>query len=322
VKKKKKHEIQKIVPLLKKLKDQVSFKHVVDIGGGVGHLSRVLSHYHGIPSISIDQNKEFQDIGKERLLKFRKLEGARDVTFLNATLNTHDSDNVLKKVIHNESMILGLHTCGNLAHTLIESTIKFNSPMLLSFGCCYYKMDPDKDIPLSHFYQSQAHFPRLNLYGLTLATRSHAPMSFETYQTKERVKNYRNALHLFLLEHFHNKYFTSVGECHISNYWKPFHFYISDKLQELNLTHHFTNDEFDHFYNSLETQSKLRKMYLANIIRWQIGRALEVYLQLDRCLFLEENGYDVRLNEYFIEEISPRNLGILASHKKLPKISV
>ncbi len=321
VKKKKKHEIQRIVPVLKLVKDQLNFKRVVDIGGGVGHLSRVLSHYHQIPSVSIDQNSEFQAVGKERLKKFRKLSGAQDVEFLNATLKFDDPEDVLRNVINTDAMILGLHTCGSLAHTLIQSTIHFKSPALLSFGCCYYKMNPEVDLPLSQFYKIQTHFPRLNLYGLTLATRSHAPMSFETYQTKERVKNYRNALHLFLLKHYQNKYFTSVGECHISTYWKPFHHYIEDKLRELKIAHTFSDLDFDQFYHSLETQSELRKMYLANIIRWQLGRALEIYLQIDRCLFLEENHYKAELKQYFDEEISPRNLGILAIQDKQPIIN-
>lgn len=316
VKKKKKHEIQKIVPILKKIKDEVEFVHVVDIGGGVGHLSRVLSHYHQIPSVSIDQNSEFQKIGIERLAKFRKLEDAEHVTFLNATLNANAEDTVLSQVINDKAMILGLHTCGSLAHTLIRSAEKFKSPALLSFGCCYYKMDPVLDLPLSDYYKSH-NFPRLNLYGLTLATRSHAPMSFETYQTKERVKNYRNALHLFLLKHYNNKFFTSVGECHISTYWKPFHLYISDKLQELKIEHSFSNEFFDNFYNSNHIQSELRLMYLCNIIRWQLGRLLEVYLQIDRCLYLEEQGFSVKLEQYFDEEISPRNIGILAQRKKV-----
>ena len=51
-------------------------------------------------------------------------------------------------------------------------------------------------------------------------------------------------------------------------------------------------------------------MFLCNIIRWQLGRALEVYLLLDRCLYLEEKGYQVSCLQFFDEEISPRNIGI------------
>lgn len=314
VKKKKRHEIQKILPVLKKVRDEKKFQHVVDIGGGVGHLSRVLSHYHGIPSISIDQNAEFQEIGKGRLRKFRKMAGAQEVTFMNITFGKKENDPDLKDVFNENSLSLGLHTCGALANTLIQNTIDHQMMGLLSFGCCYHTLKPDIDFPLSAFYQKN-HFPVLNLYGLTLATRSHAEMTFETYKTKERVKNYRYALHLFLMKHFNRQNFTEVGECPISTYSLPFHVYISKKLLHLKIEHAFTDDYFDSFYKTKSLQRELRVMFICNIIRWQLGRVLEIYLQIDRCLYLEEHGYEVKLEQYFEESLSPRNLGILALHK-------
>lgn len=314
VKKKKKHEIQKIVPVIKRVRDEIKFHRVVDIGGGVGHLSRVLSHYHKIPSVSIDQNSEFQNIGKQRLLKFRKIEGAQDVLFMNLTFGKDEDLADLKTVFHQKSLGLGLHTCGALANTLINATIDYKTLGLLSFGCCYHKMKADLDFPLSIFYKKNK-LPKLNLYGFTLATRSHAEMTFETYQTKERVKYYRYALHLFLMKHFNNKTFTDVGECHLSLYWKPFNFYISQKLEHLKIEHSFSEQDFNDFYNDPDLQRELRVMFLCNIIRWQLGRAMEIYIQIDRCLYLEENGYKVRLEQYFDEALSPRNLGILAIFK-------
>ena len=167
------------------------------------------------------------------------------------------------------------------------------------------------------YFYNENKFPVLNLYGLTLATRAHGEMTFDTYKTKKRVKQYRYALHLFLMKIFNNKSFVEVGECQLSTYWKPFHHYISEKLDFLKIEHSFTNEDFDKFYESAEVQRELPIMFLCNIIRWQLGRALEVYLQIDRCLYLEENGYDVILEQYFDESLSPRNLGILALQKNL-----
>jgi hypothetical protein len=87
------------------------------------------------------------------------------------------------------------------------------------------------------------------------------------------------------------------------------------KLKHLNIDHDYTNEYFDQFYESKEIQDQLRIMFICNIIRWQIGRVLEIYLQLDRCIYLEENGYIVKLEQYFKESLSPRNLGILALKK-------
>ncbi|MBP9682963.1 MAG: methyltransferase [Bacteriovorax sp.] len=311
VKEKKRHEIQKIVPKIKEMKDKTSFEYVVDIGGGVGHLSRVLSHYHSIPSVSLDRDLAFQKIGIERLSKYRKIDGAQDVQFINLTFGEADQENILKDIFKTNSFSLGLHTCGSLANTLIQKTLQFQTTGLLSFGCCYYRLNPTTDFPLSAFYINNS-FPKLNLFALTLATRSHAPMSREDYNTKERVKYYRYALHLFLLKHFHNKYFTDVGECPIRVYWGPFSFYMREKLERLKIEHDFSDDDFNEFYADPKLQAELKKMYLANIIRWQLGRVLEVYLLLDRVCFLEEQSYQVKIEQYFNEELSPRNIGILA----------
>jgi hypothetical protein len=312
MKKKKKHEIERIVPRLKKIQNH--FSYVVDIGGGVGHLSRVLSLYHSIPTISLDRDSYFQNIGIERLKKFRHPPGAAGIKFVNVTFGENDKDD-LKDVFKKESFSLGLHTCGNLANHLIKNTIDNKTAGLLSFGCCYHRLNPETEFPLSHFYHDEK-MPKLNLYSLSLATRSHAQMGRETYDTKERVKQYRYALHLFLLKHYGNKHFTEVGECPVKVYWGPFSDYIRSKLIELKIEHSFSDEDFENFFQDENTQRELRTMWLCNLIRWQLGRALEVYLLLDRVLYLEENGYDVSIEQYFDEPLSPRNVGILALKKK------
>ncbi len=317
VKKKKKHEIQKIASILKKIKTDTQFSHVIDIGGGVGHLSRILSHYHSIPTYCIDRNADFQKIGRERLLKYRKMKDSCDVSFVNMNFGDEKktqadkSAETLKSIFTPEAFTLGLHTCGSLANILIQKSLENKTAGLLSFGCCYHGLNPNKDFPLSSYYKDSM-YPRFTLYGLTLATRSHSAMSPADYKTKEQVKKYRYALHLFLMKYFKERDFSSVGECNIKMYWGPFAKYIRSKLLELSIDHDFSDEFFNLFYENQELQKELRAMWLCNIIRWQLGRVLEVYLLLDRAIYLGEKGYRVKIEQYFRETISPRNIGILA----------
>jgi hypothetical protein len=49
-------------------------------------------------------------------------------------------------------------------------------------------------------------------------------------------------------------------------------------------------------------------------IRSYLGRPMELYILLDRCLYLMENGYpNVQITRFFDENISPRAIGIFAS---------
>lgn len=312
VKFKKRHEIQKIVSKIKTIYQKIKFHHVNDIGGGVGHLSRILAHYHSIPTFSVDQNKEFQDIGQKRMERFRKIENAAEVTFINMKFGDNKDHNL--KIFTQDSFSLGLHTCGNLAVKLIEENIKHETLGLLSFGCCYYRMKKGEDFPISDFYKKN-NFQKINLYGLSLATRSHAETDYANYLKKEKVKYYRYGLHLFLMKNFNRNDLVDIGECPLHVYDEPFSQYVLMKLKELNLPHSFDNEYIDNFFYSAPIRTELRTMYLCNIIRWQLGRALEVFILLDRCLLLSENGYDVDVRQYFKEALSPRNIGILGIRK-------
>ena len=48
------------------------------------------------------------------------------------------------------------------------------------------------------------------------------------------------------------------------------------------------------------------------LVRALFRRPLELWLLLDRCLYLVEQGYSVRLGEFCPTFLSPRNLLILA----------
>ncbi|XP_075048762.1 methyltransferase-like protein 25B [Mixophyes fleayi] len=58
VKPKKQHEIRQLGKLVKKLSDATSCNHVVDIGSGQGHLSRVLSFGEGLYVTAVEANRD------------------------------------------------------------------------------------------------------------------------------------------------------------------------------------------------------------------------------------------------------------------------
>lgn len=309
VKLKKRHEIQKIIPVLKKLHSEKPFHHIVDIGGGVGHLARTLAHYHGIESVSLDTNNEFQNLGQKRADRFRKLPVAKPLTFVNLTFGDPKDEKKLKEIVNPESLVIGLHTCGNLANDVIKTSMGFNTFGLLSFGCCYHKMDPQNDFPQSEHFKK--HCLNMTLHSLTLATRAHGAIPKDEYDTKRLVKFFRYILHFWLYEKHQLTDIFDVGENNTRDYHGAFSDYALVKLKNFNLPLP-SKKELDDFYLEYSQSEKMQKLYVANLLRWQLGRALELYLLFDRSLYLLENGYTVRLEAYFNESLSPRNLGILA----------
>ena len=63
---KKRHEINQMIPVLNSLKSKSGKSKLVDIGGGVGNLSRILAAYHGHYCQVIEQNAEFIESGKKK----------------------------------------------------------------------------------------------------------------------------------------------------------------------------------------------------------------------------------------------------------------
>lgn len=310
VKYKKRHEINIIAPYLKNLQKKIHFNKLIDIGGGVGHLSRIVSYYYQIPTISIDKEGKFQTIGKERLKRYRIPPGGAAVEFYQAEFSKNKI-NEIKEKVDEQSFTLGLHTCGDLAVEVIDTTFELNNRGFLNFGCCYHKLHNKNKFPLSQYYKNNFHI-ELTLYAFTLASRAHCQTSFEEFETKLLVKNFRQGLHLFLFHKLNLKTVFDVGEIHIRNYRGTFEDYVLDRLKYLNIDCPYTREDIRDFYHSEEISKILKRMFVLNLIRWQIGRVLELYILIDRAIYCQENNYHVELKSFFLETVSPRNIGLTA----------
>lgn len=315
MKQKKRHEVSALIPIISQLNQKYHFEHLNDIGGGVGHLSRTVAYYSKIPTNVLEREINFIERGKSiielKKIKRRIPQDAKEIKFEKINFGNQTDEQKLSQLISPRSFTLGLHTCGSLAYKVIETTTHFKTYGLLNFGCCYGKLTSLNDYPVSNFFKQQDHL-NFNLFSLTLASRSHAPISFDEFKIKKRVKYYRYALHFLFIEKFNRSDILSVGEVHTREYSKPFSQYALARFEHLNISCPLSKDELESFFQSEKIQGQLFEVFIRNIIRWNLGRALEVYFLLDRAIYLEELGYKVQMNTYFKEEISPRNIGILA----------
>jgi hypothetical protein len=305
---KKQHEICQIVPFIHGKKSHYEISHGVDLGGGVGHLSRIMAHYEKIPFTSLDTNEQFQALGKERLKKYPLPEGAAPVNFVHHTLGSEQDKTFLQPLLAPGTFSVGLHTCGPLSLDHFRNFKSSESKAMLNFGCCYLKMNPAEHTNLSD--HSKSNPLQLNKYALTLATRGHTEISWNDFQFKLRVKRFRYTLHFILQEHYGLHDFISVGESTTTVYKGSFADYAQLKLQGLSLESKLSKEQLQSYYDDQQVEKKFKRALLANLIRWQLGRALEVYLLLDRGIYMAEQGFKVTLEEFFDEKLSPRNIGL------------
>ncbi len=315
VKEKKKHEITILCNYIEELQEKTSFERVCDIGGGKGHLARVLAFYYGLDAVTIDQDLQLQELGKIRLSKYPAPEKSKNLQFINAQFGKEKPDlkNKIDDLFKGDVLTIGLHTCGPLAISHIQRSLEQKSKIILNFGCCYNKLNPALHMNLSKTAKSLA--IDFSPHALTLASRGHHKMSWEDYNLKKKVKNFRYALHLLFYQKLNIKTFISVGEASAHSYKGEFSDYALQKLNDLNINytgHSLSPENLNHFIKEKDIQHKIRRMFLCNIIRWQLGRVVELFILLDRALWLQENGHKVTLQEYFDPKLSPRNIGISA----------
>ncbi len=303
---KKRYEIATLAPILKEFKHDFRFKRLIDIGGGQGHLGRVISKHFGVETLSVDRDPHLLNLGIKNVnrLQHRVLPaGAASINFKELYIKDGDT---LPDCFDSDSFILGLHTCGDLSCSLMDFATQASSKGLLSFGCCYHKMNLNSD---GRAKNGPIDLP-LNTHALTLATRGHRSDSREAFDLKLQVKRHRYALHLF---HYHERgiqRFYPMGETKAKEYTGPFSDYAQPRLEAYQIA--ATTDELENFYQQDWVIALYQKMTYANLIRWQFGRAVELFILLDRALKLERQGFKVEMGTYFNELKSPRNIGILA----------
>ena len=291
---KKRYEIQRILTY-KKVQNARSF---IDIGSGAGHLSTCLLIDNQRSSVCIDASEDYQKIGKSKLKRIDpeildRIEFKTELVSPQTKLPKDDN-----------AMILGLHSCGDLSVDIIELFLNSSQHSLLNFGCCYHKLTNNSS-PLSSIAKKKNLM--FSSHALTMAAKI-KPENNESYKKKIKVKNYRYALYFYLRSNF-QKNFEGIGNAKSSDYELDFPEYVK-KFSKVQL--HEENKMLSDFYNHPKTKEFTTTIINLGLIRGKLAKLVEIYIILDRVLYLKERGCKVEIEEFFDDRISPRNLLIYA----------
>lgn len=296
---KKVHEVEKIIGLLGASEPT---GNIIDIGGGKGHLSAAICYHQSCTSISIDLDEQLQAQGRKRLQKWMP-DVLSKIHFIPKKIGRNHPIPPTSKP--NDTTLIGLHSCGNLSSQVIQQGIQQGLGKILNFGCCYHHINGDYN--LSKVSQKEPIW--FSHEALHLAAHAHRDIDKKALEKKIAVKQYRYTLHFYLKDQ-QKAEFQKVGDGHWDDYQGSFAAYAkkfgSTSLQSI------TDEALNEYFATPENQRQLQATILGGIIRNTLGRVIELYIVLDRCLLLQEAGYEVSLGTYFNRKISPRNLGIFA----------
>lgn len=202
---------------------------------------------------------------------------------------------------------VALHACGDLHVRLMQLASSAGCRQLAIAPCCYNRIQAPHYVPLSTSAQGSA--LRLSLDDLAL------PMS-ETVTAGARVRRQRDTsmarrLGFDLLQRGLRGSDQYLPTPSLPSSWldKPFTDYCRDLAALKGLAISGNPD-----WPALEAAGWQRLAQVRNLelLRGLFRRPLELWLVLDRGLFLQQQGYQVRLGLFCQAPLTPRNLMLLA----------
>jgi SAM-dependent methyltransferase len=310
---KKQYEIKRLSPMINQFCDEHEIESIIDIGGGVGLLAQTLTNQYNLKVTSVDMDPVMQKTGEERNRKNAK---NPDNLIDFVPIKVDANENAFNRLLTPSRMTLGLHTCGNLANDQIRASVKNKVRGIINFGCCYHKLEDAEDAEnISALASLLEDKIEMSHFALTLAARAHRKMDEKDYDLKLKVKLYRYAIHFLLHDEYGFKKLVTLGNSSPKLYDESFGVYVLEQFRRINLKARHSVEELNDYFTDPARQEFIWKMLAAGIIRNALGRLLELYILLDRAIYLEENLYRVELLEFFDEGLSPRNIGIVAHWK-------
>jgi hypothetical protein len=301
---KKTHELERVLALLGQRTHAI--RQAVDIGGGMGHLARLCVKTFDWTFHSIDRDAALQEKGQDWLRRARMLPREK-LCFIHATVEEGPQPGIDPLFSGQDKASIGLHTCGPLALTQIRKSQ--SAGFLLNFGCCYDKLDPTRDYPVSRF--GQAHSLPFTRHALALTARGRHQKTATEFALMKQVYAQRFALDLLVRRQFPALGFVRAGDAPKALYSQSFAAYARDRLERLRIDTGLTDSALNAFEQSVRTET--RRIFLCHLLRDRFARALEVVILLDRALLLEEMGFRTELLQVFEPSLSPRNIALIAS---------
>lgn len=227
------------------------------------------------------------------------------MTFVQGDALSNESQSVLKPNQH----AVALHACGDLHVSLMHKSIAAKLPAVTLSPCCYHLIEGET-------YQALSAQGKASSLGLT-QQELRIPLQ-ETVTGGERVKRHRqlemryrlglDCLFRQVLGYRHYESIPSVKKSQLSEGFESFcHWACQQKGIELPSV-----DFADYEQQGMRRYWQMERLSLCQQV---FRRVLELWLVMDKALYLEQNGYRVYVGEFCSRETTPRNILIHAERQ-------
>lgn len=288
---------QQIAAFAARLQFQRQPHHWLDWCAGKGHLGRLLA-LGGQQLSCLEYDPQLVEAGQRLSLRLHlpAKHLLQDVLAANAA-----------ERLCAEHSPVALHACGDLHVRLLRLASTAGCTQLAVAPCCYNRIAGDHYQPLS----ALAHASRLalSLDDLRLPLAETVTAGLRLRRQRDRSMARRLAFDLLQRQQREVDDYLPTPSLPVSWLDKSFADYCWDLAKLKDMTLQGSVD-----WPALEAAGWQRLAQVRNLelVRGLFRRPLELWLLLDRALFLEEQGYQVRLGTFCAYQLTPRNLLLLA----------
>jgi hypothetical protein len=265
---------------------------------GKAHLGRHYARIDGAPVVALEWQTELVDDGNRISQRERLPVQSFCADVLAASANDY---------ARGARRMLALHACGQLHIHLLQTCVREQPQAIALAPCCYQLQPAEFYSPLSHRAQNLA----LSLTRLDLKTAVQ-----ESVTSPERVQKQRRQLQAWRLgfdvlqrELRGRDDYLPTPPLPLTALKAGFESFCVALAQRNAITLPADLNFGDY---ASRGEQRLREVAALDLTRLLFRRALELWLVLDRALYLQENGYDVSVGTFCERALTPRNVLIQA----------
>jgi hypothetical protein len=268
---------------------------IVDVGAGRGQLTTQAASTLAVPALGLERDPE-------RVTVARALAGSVPVRFVTADILSAEQPLLALPALPHR-VLMALHGCGQLGDALVTAAAATGASVLL-LGCCPQKI---RGTQRDALVPGGPAFPRhvLGLANVLSRTQGVEGDLRDALSTKEARLALRELLSARGIP-------VAAGEeMRGVNRRKPnagFSALAAAVCQARGLSAPTTDEIASASQHAHVHYLAQRRLMLP---RSMLGRALEIFIALDRALYLQQLGYRAHVLELFPTTISPRNLAVL-----------
>ncbi|MDY7115206.1 methyltransferase [Halomonas sp. SSL-5] len=268
---------------------------------GKGHLARTLARRHGVEVSALEWDAALCDGGAA-------LAEAQDVplTLVQQDVMAADVACWLTPTTH----VSALHACGDLHRRLLEQAVAAGSALTLA-PCCYQRTADAGYRPLSRLGADgmARHHLSLSREDLAMAVQETVTAPRHVQRHRQRANAWRLGFDRLQRAVRGQDDYLPVPSLAYGRMPGSFVDFCHWAAEQKGIA---LPDDSD--WAGLEASGWRRQAEVARLelVRHLFRRPLEVWLALDRLVFLEEAGYDAQIGTFCDRELTPRNLLIRA----------